>query len=354
MKKLLLLLFLPFSVFGQDLSQQVKQADSLVQAFFDEKNLPGMSVSVYLGDGMIFSKGYGYSNVAEQIPVNPSLTKFRIGSVSKTLTSVGMGVLMQEGKLDPDELIQTYVFNFPRKKYPITVKQVAGHIAGIRHYNGSEFMSRKRYDSVSEALTIFENDPLLFEPGTQYSYSSYGWNLISAVIEGASGEEFLPFMKKEVFEPMGMNNTVPEWSNKDIPNLTHFYERGTNGNQEADFVDNSIKWAGGGFVGTTEDMIRFGTHLFEYDFLNEETQEQLMFPQETTNGESTNYGMGWRSWQNNGRYWVGHSGGSVGGSTMFLMNKQNRIIIAYTINLSGAGFDSLHFKLADIFLEKDD
>ncbi|GAB5410425.1 MAG: serine hydrolase domain-containing protein [Balneolaceae bacterium] len=313
-----------------------------------------MSVSIYLEDGMIFSKGYGFSNISEQVLVNPSLTKFRIGSVSKTLTAAGMGVLMQEGKLNPDEVIQTYVPQFPDKQYPITVKQVAGHIAGIRHYNGFEFMSIKRYDSVTEALTIFENDPLLFEPGTQYSYSSYGWNLLSAVIEGASGEEFLFFMKDNVFDPMGMNNTGPEWSNKDIPNLTHFYERGVSGNKEADFVDNSIKWAGGGFVGTTEDLIRFGSRLLDYDFLNEETQEQLMFPQETTNGENTNYGMGWRSWVNNGRYWVGHSGGSVGGSTMFLMNKQHRMIIAYTINLSGAGFENLHFKLADIFLKHND
>ena len=349
MNKLLitLLLFLPFSSLAQSIEQKISKADSLVSSYMESKNLPGMAISIYLGDGMIWSKGFGYADVESQTPVNPSLSKFRIGSVSKTLTSAAMGVLIQEGKLDPDEVVQTYVPGFPEKKYPITVRQVAGHIAGIRHYQGSEFMSQKLYATVDDGLTIFQDDPLLFEPGTQYSYSSYGWNLISAVIEGASEEKFLPYMQEEVFDPLNMNNTVPEWSNKEISNLVSFYDQA---NREADFVDNSYKWAGGGFVGTTEDLVRFGIALFDYDYLNEEAQQELIFPQKTKDGESTNYGMGWRSWQNNGVYWVGHSGGSVGGSTMFLMNKQHRMIIAYTINRSSAGFEGLHFKLADIFL----
>lgn len=345
---LLLLLLVPSLIFAQDLELKIAKADSLVSAYMESKNLPGMAVSVYMGDGMIWSKGFGYADVESQTPVNPSLSKFRIGSVSKTLTATALGVLIQEGKLNPDAVVQTYVPEFPEKKYPITVRQVAGHIAGIRHYNGNEFMSDKLYKTVDEGLTIFQNDPLLFEPGTQYSYSSYGWNLISAVIEGASGKEFLPYMKEEVFDPLNMNNTVPEWSNKKISNLVSFYDQE---NREADFVDNSYKWAGGGFVGTTEDLIRFGVAMFDYDYLNEEAQEELMYPQQTSDGESTNYGMGWRVWQNNGLYWVGHSGGSVGGSTMFLLNKQHRMVIAYTINRSSAGFERLHFKLSDIFLD---
>lgn len=352
MKKIILFsisLLIPCYAFSQDINQKIFSADSLINTYFESKNLPGMAISIYLGDGMIFSKGYGFADTREQVPVNPSTSKFRIGSVSKTLTAVGMGVLMQEGKLDPDAVVQTYVPHFPEKEYPITVRQVAGHIAGIRHYVGSEFMSRKLYETIDEGLTIFQDDPLLFEPGTQYSYSSYGWNLISAVIEGASGEEFLTFMKKEVFDPLGMNNTVPEWSNQDIPNLVSFYEQD---NSKADFVDNSYKWAGGGFVGTTEDLVRFGVGMMDYDFLNEEVQQELMVPQETSDGASTNYGMGWSMLQHDGKYWVGHSGGSVGGSTMFLMNKQHRMIIAYTINRSSAGFENLHFRIADIFLEE--
>lgn len=142
---------------------------------------------------MIWSKGFGYADIENQIPVDPSLTKFRIGSVSKTLTAAAMGDLMKKDRLDPDTIVQTYVPDFPKKEYEITVRQVAGHTAGIRHYRGIEFMSSKLFKTVDEGRAIFEDDPLLFEPGTQYSYSSYGWNLISAVIEGASEEDFLGY-----------------------------------------------------------------------------------------------------------------------------------------------------------------
>jgi CubicO group peptidase (beta-lactamase class C family) len=94
---------------------------------------------------------------------------------------------------------------------------VAGHIAGIRHYQGDEFGSMRPYPTVRDGLTIFENDSLLFEPGTRYSYSSYGWNLMSAVMEGASGESFLPFMIRRVFGPMGMTRTTPEFPDSLIP-----------------------------------------------------------------------------------------------------------------------------------------
>ena len=312
-----------------------------------------MSISVYVGDEMVWSKGYGYSDLKNQIPIDPSKTKFRIGSVSKTLTASALGILMQEGKVDPDAVIQKYVSHFPDKNWPITVRQVAGHIAGIRHYRGNEFMSRKKYETINEGLKIFENDPLLFEPGTRYQYSSYGWNLISAVIEGASGYDFLPYMKSVVFDHLKMSNTEADWADEDISNRTKFYVWSDGSNKEAPYVDNSYKWAGGGFIGTTEDLILFGAAHLDYDYLNEETQQKLMFPQKTTDGESTDYGMGWSYSQHNDTHWVGHSGGSVGGSTMFLINKQHRMVIAYAINRSSVGFDNLHFKIADVFLHKD-
>src|SRR5262249_37165742 len=148
-------------------------------------------------------------DLEQQVPVTP-ISRLRIGSVSKPLTAALLGLLVEEGRLDLDAPVQAYVPDFPRKAWPITTRQLAGHLAGVRHYRGHEFEIRDHYATVLEGLAIFENASLLFQPGTKFSYSSYGWNLISAVLEGAAHESFLPMMQARVFEPAGMAHTAPD------------------------------------------------------------------------------------------------------------------------------------------------
>ena len=131
-------------------------------------------------------------------PVTPQ-TRFRVGSVAKPMTAVAVAQLVDAGRLDVDAPIQTYAPDFPTKRWPLTTRQVGAHLGGIRHYRGNEFMSNVRYPTVADGLTIFAADSLLHEPGTAYAYSSYGYNLISAVVEGASGEDFLGYMARVNF-----------------------------------------------------------------------------------------------------------------------------------------------------------
>ncbi len=156
MKKsqILRILILGFIISCQGPSQQYKlQIDSakvLVNLLMETNQTPGMAVSVAVGGDMVWSEGFGYANLENEIPVDPSQTMFRIGSVSKTLTASAIGKLMDADKIDTEEKVQTYVPDFPEKKYPLTTKQVAGHIAGIRHYQGDEFLSDKYYETVEE------------------------------------------------------------------------------------------------------------------------------------------------------------------------------------------------------------
>ncbi|MAL18159.1 MAG: hypothetical protein CL670_01750 [Balneola sp.] len=354
--KHLLLLFTLVSipVFGQEVAIQddIAEAERVVESYFYENEIPGMSVTVYRDDEIIWSRGFGFSDLSTRTPVSPDETLFRVGSVSKTYTAAAVGLLVLQGEMELNQSIHTYVPNFPEKKYDFTVEEVAGHLAGFRHYRDNEFMSTVRYNTVTAGLEIFKEDTLLFEPGTSYSYSSYGWNLVSAAIEGASGEEFIPFMETEVFQALEMNNTMPDYAYRDIPSRTKFYTYVDGENEEAPYVDNSYKWAGGGFLSTTEDMIKFGKAHLSTNFLDQQTLDKLMEPLTTDDGETTNYGVGWQTiTDTEGNIWKGHSGGSVGGSTMFLMHLENEVIIAFAINRSNAPMNDLRNELAKIFIE---
>ena len=235
---------------SNEYGQAIADARAIVREVMSESGIPGISVAVGFHGSVVWSEGFGLADLEHSVPVT-TLTKFRVGSVSKPITAAAVGLLVEAGKLDLDAPVQDYVPDFPQKRWPVTVRQVAGHIAGIRHYQGNENGSSRRYASVSEGLDIFEDDPLLFEPGTQYSYSSYGWNLMSAVVEGASGREFLSLMRDDVFEPLQMRHSLAGYTDSIISHRTGFYARNGDGTVlNAPYVDNSYKWAGGGFLST--------------------------------------------------------------------------------------------------------
>ena len=299
--------------------------------------IAGLQVAVGVDGKLVWSEGFGYADLARKAPVTAE-TQFRIGSVSKPLTATAVALLYEQGKLDLDTPVQRYVPSFPDKGYPITTRQLAGHLAGIRHYRDDEFLLNRHFNTVLDGLTIFQGDSLLFPPGTKFFYSTYGWNLISAVVQGAAGQDFLSYMGRNVFRPLGMTHTAADRADSLIPNRTRFYERGADGGFVlAPPVDNSYKWAGGGFVSTAEDLVKFGSAMLKPGFLKAETLELLFTSQKTTAGEPTGYGIGWFVGTDSlGHRWVFHGGGSVGGTTAFGVDRDSRIVIAITSNLTNA------------------
>ena len=316
----------------------IEQARRTVAEVMARNGIPGLSVAVLVDGEIVWSEGFGYADVEHRVPVTP-LTRFRIGSISKPVTAFAIARLHDEGRLDLDAPVQRYVPSFPRKRWPITTRQLAGHLAGIRHYRGDEFLSRDRYETVLDGLEIFQDDSLLFQPGTDYSYSSYGWNLISAVIEGAAGEPFLAYMRREVFAPLRLRSIVAEHTDSIIAHRASYYERdrATGRVLNAPYVDNSYKWAGGGFISNTEDLVRFGWAHLDGSFLQPATVEVLFTSQRTTSGRVTNYGLGWSSGTDSaGRRWVGHTGGSVGARAVLLVYPDQRVVVAALANLGTA------------------
>ncbi|WP_173003191.1 serine hydrolase [Chitinophaga sp. SYP-B3965] len=315
---------------------QARFVDSLRQ----KQHIPGISVCVGNREGILWAQGFGYADLENSIPVTPD-TKFRLGSVSKLLTSLAVGLLYQQGKLALDSPVQHYLPEFPQKRYPITSRQLAGHTAGIRHYRGSDPLSvPKRYLSVTEGLTIFKDDSLLFKPGSSYNYSTYGFNLLSAVIESAAGKDFLSYMRDSIFTPLGMKGTIADYSDSIIPNRVRFYERRKGKWVNAALVDNSYKWAGGGFLSTPKDLVNMARGLLNHNLLRKETVDLLFTPQYLSNGDNTHVGIAWRIDEDKqGRRMLHHGGLIDGGRTFVLVYPESGIIVAITANMSGVNIN---------------
>ena len=337
---------------GGEWAETIERARFMVDSVRRANNVPGISIAVSVDGEIVWSEGFGFANVEAQVPVTP-VTKFRIGSVSKPLTAVGSALLVEEGRLDLDDPIQQYVPDFPEKgKGTITTRLLGGHLAGIRHYDGDEFLSSRRYASVRQGLEIFKDDTLQTPPGTEYSYSSYGWNLISAVMEGASGDDFLPLMRERVFRPLGMRNTVADYTDSIIIGRTGYYERRDDGViVNGPYVDNSYKWAGGGFLSTPEDLLKFANALMLGGFLKPETLAWLWTSQKDAGGEQTGYGFGFRIGRVSGVQGATHGGGSVGGNSWLGLLPEEGVALAITSNISGARWRNVPVQILSLFLE---
>ncbi len=331
--------------------QKNDTATALSTQFLKDQQIPGMAISVSHKGKMIWSKGFGYADVKTKKEVRPNTTQFRVASISKTLTALAMAKLVDAKKLNFNGSLYDYIPDFPKKKYDFTVKQIAGHIAGIRHYKGMEFLMNKKM-SIVEGLDIFKNDSLLFKPGTNYKYSTYGWNLLSVVVQNASGEDYIEYMSKAVFAPLRMNETSLGFSDKEMPNRTSFYVKQHGKVRIAPQVSNEFKAAGGGFVSTTEDLLLFGNEMINPKTISKEVLAEMVTPLQTSTGKKTNYGIGIgvvKLKNNTIRY--AHSGGGMGATAFLLIYPEKDMVIAILTNLSGVNIRKLVGELEGVFIE---
>ena len=343
------IVFIIVLLFQQSLfaASQFDEADKILTKFYQNTKVPGLSVSIGHKGKIVWSKGYGFADVEQQVKIDPANTKMRIGSVAKTLTTFALARLIEEGKVDLQADVRKYVPEFPKKEHTFTVAQLAGHLAGIRHYNSrDENYSKKPYATVMEGLDIFKDDPLLHKPGSKYRYSSYGYNLLSAVIEKAANENFLDYMQKVVFDPLGMEQTYADHLDLIISGRGSYYRYQDGVLQNEREADNSYKWAGGGYISTTDDLVRFGFEHLYPKHIKPETVKLLWTPLKTNDGKATTYGLAWMSrTDDDGDFWIGHTGGSVGGTTQFWLFPKYDLVIATVGNQSGLKYGDVILQL---------
>ena len=324
-----------------------------------EQNLPGLSVAIGVGGQVVWAEGFGWADLENRMPVSPE-TRFRIGTASTVLTSAAVGLLVEKGRLKLEDEIQTYVPEFPKKQWPVTVRQLMGHVAGVRNDGGDEGpLLSERCERPVDALQAFGDRSLLFEPGTRYRYSSYGWILVSAAIEAASGEPFLRFMGKQVFEPLGMRDTRADsatepLSHRATPYFPRYAADPRYGPDVMRPIDYSCYAGASAFLSTPSDLVRFGMAINGGTLLQPATVELLQTSQRLPSGQETGYGLGWDletvALAGAQTRAVGHDGESLGGTVASLMTFRDRgIVVAVISNVSYADTPSIALKIADAF-----
>jgi CubicO group peptidase (beta-lactamase class C family) len=337
-----------------ELFRRVDEIGAYLQEFVDTSAVPGISLALGVGDAFTRFETFGYADLETRRRVTPE-TRFRIGSVSKALTAAALGLLVEDGRIDLDAAVQRYVPDFPEKSAPITLRHLAGHRSGLRHYRGDEAYSARHFDSVAEALEVFAHDPLVAEPGTAFSYSTYGFTLLSAAMERAADQPFLTLVEETVLRPLGMTRTAPELAGLLSPHQATGYELGADGSPWIPpETDLSNKWAGGGYVSTAGDLLRLARGHIRGGLLQPETRSLLWTPHEGSEARGAGQGIGWQvTRMPDGRRLLVAGGSAIGGTAVMFVLPEDEVVVVFLTNMGNAPIRGVPMRVARMLLGAD-
>lgn len=315
--------------------KQIRLFDEFAQKQMGLDKTVGLTIG-FMKDDFVWVKGYGYADLENRSPAKAE-SAYRLASITKPMTALAVLQLVEKGKIDLDAEVQTYVPYFPKKQWPVTVRQVLGHLGGISHYkNPTNELHIKEHRSTREAIAIFENFDLVAEPGTRYSYSSYGYNLLGAIIEAASGMSYGDYMRQNIWQPLGMTNTRMDNPLDVIPNRVRGYQLVNGQIKNSEFIDISSRFAAGGTRSTIPDLLKFAKGVMDGKLLKQDTMNLMATSLSTRAGRLTNYSLGWETTPYNGRYMLVHSGGQQETRTLLYILPSRKMALAVGVNFEGA------------------
>lgn len=322
---------------------------ALIEHVSKAEKLPSVSVAVSIRDTVVWAVALGMADVGEGHPAQLA-TRYRAGSISKTMTGLLAAILVEDGQLDLDASVRSYVPSFPEKRWTVTSRQLGAHTGGIRHYADpgasgfwTEQFSSHHYESVEEALDLFKDDSLLFEPGTDFAYSTHGFTLLSAVLEKAGGASYGTLISDRLWTPFGMENTR-------LDDITH-----PDSNRAVPYVsmggrlvhmegpDPSYKWAGAGILTTPQDLVRMGGAFLSNRIVDADLRADLFQPQPLKDGSPNpeGYALGLRNERVTERLTaqdtlsvLHHGGNAPGGSSFLLLVPDDTLAVAAMTNVT--------------------
>jgi CubicO group peptidase (beta-lactamase class C family) len=324
----------------------------------EEEYLPSLSIAVAVDGKTVWAEGFGFIDEERRALVTPN-TRFRTGSVSKTLTAAAVALLHDRGRLDLDAPVQRYVPAYPKKEWTVTPRQLLGDVGGVHRIRGdaNDQMPRGQCATVADALNTFAYEPLVFEPGTAYRFSTSGWILLSGVVEGAAGEPFTAFVSREILEPLGMARTVLEGSagtDQDRDSVPfHFRKDAADEPQDPPAADYGCFFGAGAYLSTPSDLARLGSAWLKPGLLKTETLAKFHTPVQLRSGASSGFALGWQvdtvPFAGAPTRVVRHRANLIGGHVAFTLIPDRGVVVAATSNVRSGRVDPFTLQVAEAF-----
>lgn len=302
-----------------------QKIDRLFKAYTG--NVPGAALMVIHNGQPLIVKTYGVADLARQTAVTPQ-TNFRLASVTKQFTAMAILLLKERGRLDYDTDLKTIFPDFPAYGRQITIRHLLQHTSGLMDYEDLISDTAKRQVRDRDVLQMMLNqDSTYFPPGTQFRYSNSGYAVLAMVVEKLSGKSFSQFLKTEIFEPLGMHNTVAyEEGISTVPQRAFGYH--IQGDTVL-FSDQSLTSAvlgDGGIYSSLEDLYKWDQALYTEQLVSQGTLQAAFTP------GLENYGFGWYCDTYRARRRVYHTGSTCGFRNALLRFPDERLTIILLTN----------------------
>tara|TARA_E500000318_G_scaffold104978_1_gene111436 strand:- start:559 stop:1698 length:1140 start_codon:yes stop_codon:yes gene_type:complete len=349
-------LILSANIFAQ--AEDEKLADII--DYLKELSYPEFSGVVLLAknDSFLFEKAYGYASL-DYDKRNTVNTLFNIASITKTMTAVASLQLVDQGLLDLDTPIGKYLPDYPNitVRDSVTAFQLLTHTSGLNNFLVDDFkdMGKLNLKALKDYLPLFASKPLLFSPGSKYSYSAAGYVVLGLLIEKLSGENYHQYMEGHVFERAGMKRTIAIPIDSIVKNKASGY---TSYFGESDYFSKNDSYVGyanpaGFYYSTVNDLYMFFDALKDHLLISEPITKKMMSP--LVKGYYTNYGLGVsvdNRWE---QTIVGHTGGWYGVQCELMYFEKDQITAVILSNIDtaeGKGMNKISNYIKHILAKK--
>ena len=316
-------------------------------------NHPGASVMVIHGDGKpVFAKAYGMADVEKKVPCTTN-TDFRLASVTKQFTAMGIMILAERSRLSLDDKITKFFPGFPKYGDQITVRHLLTHTSGVFDYDDhvppGTTVQLKDKDVLK---TVREHDGTYFPPGTKFRYSNSGYALLALIIEAASGQSYAQFQKEHIFDPLGMTNTVAfENGISTVPNRAFGYAQEKSNFVPKDQSLTSSVLGDGGIYSSVVDMFKWDQALYKEKLISRKMlRDAWTEHSKDSDMPGSGYGYGWYLADYKGSEHIWHYGSTCGFATKIERFPQKKTTIIVLTNRHDAGLSELTPKLVDVVM----